>query len=134
MSLLPPNMMKTMQEQMLNQMLAPFPEEMVPVMRALYDEVYGNGKLERLMLDTMIKYYTTEELVMLAKYMVTPEAQSMLHKQPLMMKELMEYGMHAMQEAIERHAAIDAESVVGESKALPPAAPAALPPAARGSK
>ena len=135
MSLLPSSMMKELQVQMLNQMLAPFPEEMVPVMRALYDEVYGNGKLERLLLDTMIKYYTTEELVMLTKYMITPEAQSMLHKQPLMMKEVMEYGMRAMREAIERHTAIDAESVVEESKALPPAAPAALPsPAGSPSK
>jgi hypothetical protein len=128
MSLLPPNMMKMMQEQMLDQMLSAFPPELVPVMQALYNEVYGDGKLERLMLDTMIKYYTTEELLMLAKYMVTPEAQSMLHKQPLMMKELMDYGMHAMQEAIERHAAIDAESVVeDETKALPPPAAPAEP-------
>ena len=83
------------------------------------------------MLDTMIKYYTTEELLMLTKYMITPEAQSMIHKQPLMMKEIMEYGTARDAGGDRQRTAIDAESVVEESKALPPAAPAALPPAGR---
>ena len=56
------------------------------------------------MIAMMVKHCSTAEIMALARHLGTPEAQSALQKQPLLMAESMEFGAREFQRIFEeRH-------------------------------
>jgi hypothetical protein len=91
-ALVPQGFMKTVQDQMLDQMLAQAPPEAAEELRSINEEVYGGGRLDEIMLKLMVKHYSTEEIVQLTRFLASPEGQSSLQKQQAMMTEAIEIG------------------------------------------
>jgi hypothetical protein len=96
-ALMPPGFTGSLMEQVMAQMVAQFPEELAAEIRSIAEEVYGGGKVERILLDLMVKYYTEGEIVQLARFLASPAGQSSLQKQPAMMMEMFEFGQREFQ-------------------------------------
>jgi hypothetical protein len=96
MTLLPKGFM----DGLMNQMIAAYPPEMVAEPREVFTEVFG--QIEERMLDLMVKYYSTGEILELARFMASPEGQATVNKQPLMVAEMMEWGQREAQRVLTR--------------------------------
>ena len=77
---------------MLAQMMTQFPEETAGELREVLKEAFGNGRLDQITAEVMVKHYSTEEILELARFMATPEAQSTIRKQPLILAETMKFS------------------------------------------
>jgi len=126
-ALVPQGFMSAMQEQMLTQMLAQFPEDEADEIRSITEEVFGGGRLESIIRGLMVKYYTESEIVGLARFLASPVGQSSLQKQQAILAEMMAFGQSEFQRVLlERHPDL-ADSTV----ALPGARTIELPAAAQ---
>ena len=131
MALVPPGFFSYMSEQALEQMLAQQPPEAAEEIRSIYEEAFGNGRLEEVLLDAMVKYYTEAELVQFARFLASPEGQSSLLKYPEIMAETMQIGASEFQRIyLNRHpelAAGDDQPDVGTDGGNALSAPAQPP-------
>ena len=91
-ALIPQGLASGMIEQLAVQMFAELPEEIGGEIRSILDEIYGGGRFNKLMRDILVQHYSEGELVQLARFAASPEGQSSLYKQPLILKESMEMG------------------------------------------
>jgi hypothetical protein len=91
-ALIPQGLASGMIEQLAVQMFAELPEEIGGEIRSILDEIYGGGRFNKLMREILAQHYSEGELVQLARFAASPEGQSSLHKQPLILKESMEMG------------------------------------------
>lgn len=125
-SLLPKGWMASTVDQLTTQMLSQFPAEIAEEMRSLMEEVWGSRKLEEFTVKTMVKHYSARELEAFCRFTASPEAQSILKKQPLIVQESMAYGAVEVQRAFARRYP---EALEENPELFPtlPQAPAALP-------
>ncbi|HUK74123.1 MAG TPA: DUF4062 domain-containing protein [Candidatus Bathyarchaeia archaeon] len=134
-ALVPQGFLSGVNEQMVEQMLAGSPAEEAEEIRSINEEVFGGGKLERLTMEMMVKYYTEAELVELARFLASPVGQSSLQKQQAMMAEVLTIGQQEFQRVyLERHPELAelAEQQQDEAASLPSGAALELP--ARGQR
>jgi hypothetical protein len=116
MKLLPANWLSKLQGQMLDQMLIQFPDEIADEVRSIFEEIYGRGRFEQYMLEILVKYYSTAELLALARYMGSPEGQSSLQKQPLILQETMTFGAAEFQRVLrKRHPELFEDAEPGQN-------------------
>ena len=101
-ALLPKGWAASMVSQILTQMLAQFPPEMAEEIQSISEEVWGGGRLEKFTFDLYVKHFSAAELVVLSRMLGTPEGQSALQKQAVMMKESMEFGAREFQRVFEK--------------------------------
>jgi hypothetical protein len=73
-------------------MVAQYPAEIADEIRNIHEEINGGDRLESQLLAMMVKYYSTAEIMALARFLESPEAQSALQKQQLVLAESMEFG------------------------------------------
>lgn len=125
-SLLPKGWMASTYDQIMTQILNQFPAEVAEEIRSLAEEVWGGGKLEEFTVKTMVKHYSTRELEAFCRFIASPEAQSALKKQPLILQESMAHGAREVQQALARRYP---EALEENPELFPtlPQAPAALP-------
>jgi hypothetical protein len=103
-ALVPQGFLSTIQEQMLSFMLAQSPPEVADEVRSINLEVFGGGRMERMIADIMVKHYTASEIVGLARFLASPVGQSSLQKQPAIMAEMMALGRSEFQRVLlKRH-------------------------------
>lgn len=108
-----------------------YPPEAREEIESICQEIYGDGKLEKILAETMTRFYTLEEIVFLTSFMAHPLAQSVMEKQPPMMLAMMEFGQREFLRVLrERHP--EAFEDEPEQPALPPDAP--TPMLAAGDK
>jgi hypothetical protein len=131
MKLVPSGFLSEMQEQVLAQLLQQYPPEVQEEIHSVYTEVYGNGKIEQIMAEMMVHYYTVEEIVQLAAFLASPVGQSSLQKQREMTLAMMQYGQQEFERVLRaRHP--DWFDDAGEAPEADDAAQlAAAPPAAQ---
>lgn len=109
-ALMPPGFLSQMNEQVLAQMLASYPPDDADEIRSIYEEAFGGGRIEKIMFDMMVKYYTETEMVQLARFLASPVGQSSLQKQQAMMLELMQFGAEEFARILlKRHPELAAE-------------------------
>jgi hypothetical protein len=122
-ALVPHGFLSTMQEQTLTFMLSQFPPEVADEIRSINLEVFGGGRLERMLADMIVKHYTASEILELARFLASPVGQSSLQKQPAMMAEMMALGQSEFNRVLlKRH-----PELAGTDEMLSDASAAALP-------
>jgi hypothetical protein len=116
-ALVPTGFTASLMEQVMDQMVAQFPEELAAEIRSITEEVYGGGKIERILLDLMVKHYTEGEIVQLARFLASPAGQSSLQKQPAIMIEMFQFGQQEFQRVfLQRHPEFAAEDDQGKGE------------------
>jgi hypothetical protein len=98
---------------LMQQMIAAYPPEMAAELREIFAEVFG--QIEDRMLELMVKYYSTAEILELARFMASPEGQASMNKQPLMIAEMMDWAKREAQRILARR---DPELYAAPSKAI----------------
>jgi hypothetical protein len=102
MTLLPKNHFDTILKSMLDKMLTEYPPEAAEVLREVFIEAFTAERIKEVSLDIMVKYYSTEEILELARFLATPEAQAKLSKQPLIITEMMQFGQQEVERVLQR--------------------------------
>jgi hypothetical protein len=88
MTLVPKGYAANMTEQVSSSMLSQVPAEIAEEVREIQRVMLE--KVEEDIVAMMVKYYSTPEILQLAKHMASPEAQAVMSKSPQLMAEMME--------------------------------------------
>ena len=113
-AMIPPGLMEDMNRQVLDQMLATYPEELADEVRSINDEVYGGGKLQAQLVEIYAQHFSTAELLLMGHMMGTAEGQSLQRKLPEAMREAMEIGgREFVRVAMERERRREANTIDG---------------------
>src|SRR5262249_31724727 len=91
-SLLPLGFVTAAQRLIVTQMVAQFPSQVAEELCSIADEFLSDNRFEEFMIATYVKHLTTGELVEMARHLGSAEGQSVLQKQPAIMKECGEFG------------------------------------------
>jgi hypothetical protein len=92
MALLPPGHFDSLRTQLLAGMLSGLSADAALHLRDILNEIWSSPRFERFMLATMVKHYSTAEIMMLARVLGTAEGQSAMQRAPLLIAEAMQYG------------------------------------------
>lgn len=136
MRLLPKGFADTVAEQILVQLASQYPPEVAEELHDIFREAFGGGRLEEVMAATMVKYFSTEEILAMARFLASPEGQAGLRKQPQMLTELMAFGQQEAQRIlVQRHPELGPteepktiEGTVELQSLPPPRLPGSAPP------
>ena len=102
--LVPTGFLAGTMRQVFEQTTAQFPPELQSELMSVADEVFGEEKLNEILIKMMSSFYSVEEIVQLAAFLASPVGQSSLQKQPQMMIAMMQYGQEEFQRVLrERH-------------------------------
>ena len=132
-ALVPQGFFSYMTEQSLEQMLALMQSDDADAAetRSIYEEAFGKGRLEQVLLEAMVKYYTEGELIQFARFLASPDGQSSLLKYPQITAEIMQYGASEFQRIyLQRHP----ELLAAVQSAAEPEAGNALPAAGQPNR
>lgn len=121
MELMPMGITDELQEAVLGQMLGQLDPDLAEVIRGLCREVFGEGKLERLIVELMVNYYSDEEIRDMTTFIASPAGQASVTKQPLVLRQAMAVGQQRMEELIAQYQQQEAEGQ-GAGKELSAAA------------
>lgn len=91
-NLIPSGFLDRLLTQITDAMTQQFPPDAREEIESISQEIYGGGKIEKIMADAMTQFYTLDEIVFLTSYMAHPLAQSVMEKQPPLMLAMMEFG------------------------------------------
>lgn len=116
-ALVPPGYLSGIGEQLLAPLLAAYPEDVAEEIRSIYEEAFGGGKLESMVLEMMVKHFTEAEIVQLARFLASPVGQSSLQKQQGMVLEMMQFAQREFERILlKRHPELAGEAA---QRALP---------------
>jgi Domain of unknown function (DUF4062) len=102
--LIPPGYVDRLLKQTIEALLQQAPPEEREEVESICQEIYGDGKFEKMMAEVMTRFYTMDEIVFVTSYMIHPLALSLMEKQPAMMLAMMEFGQREfLRVARERH-------------------------------
>lgn len=94
-NLFPPNYLKDMQNTGLQTILANATPELKDIILRVQEDMNAKGSWEKFQLDSIIKNYSTAEIMAQAQLNSTAEGQSLIYKQPLVNTESMQFGAYA---------------------------------------
>jgi hypothetical protein len=102
--LVPTGFLAETMSQVFEQTTAQFPPDVQAELKSVAEEVFGEGKLNDILIKMMSSFYTVQEIVQLAAFLASPVGQSSLQKQPQMMIAMMQYGQEEFVRVLrERH-------------------------------
>jgi hypothetical protein len=118
MSLMPAGFTSQLVEQMLEGMLAQAPSEAeAEEIRSIFEEAFGHGRMENLVVEMMTKHYTTAELIGMARFMGSAVGQSSLRKQALLMPQMMRLGQREVERVYAQRRELEQASRAGSGDA-----------------
>jgi hypothetical protein len=127
--LMPAGFASSLMDQMLQSIVDSCSPDIQQEVRDIFFEIYGDGKLDRLIIDVMVHFYSVEEIVQLATFLASPVGQSSLRKQADIQRAMVEYGKQEFQRVLrERHPDwVDGAAPMqdGDGATMPPALPQA---------
>jgi hypothetical protein len=127
--LMPAGFASSLMDQMLQPIVDSCSPDIQQEVRDIFFEIYGDGKLDRLIIDVMVHFYSVEEIVQLATFLASPVGQSSLRKQADIQRAMVEYGKQEFQRVLrERHPDwVDGAAPMqdGDGATMPPALPQA---------
>jgi len=91
-NMIPSGFLDRLLTQITEAMTQQYPPDAREEIESIAQEIYGGGKIEKIMANAMTQFYTLDEIVFLTSYMAHPLAQSVMEKQPALMIAMMEFG------------------------------------------
>src|ERR1051325_2064916 len=125
-ALYPPGWSAALQQQIEARLLASADPEFADALRCINEEIWGGGRLDKIILDMAVKHFSAEERTQFARFLGTAEGQSSLQKQQLLIADILNF-IEGEIERVMKKRGYDLEQPEGLTRRSLNAAPAILP-------